>query len=348
MSVTIVTVPSEGPERRDSSARMKSAGTNAELCLSLLVTTRIHDHEADTSESMVRSLLRDQCSALAENPLSYLQTSGTDNAMWRVQRGDGVDLVVRLPRTDGAATSVAFELTLLPQLNSRLRAHTPVVHHAGSATDAFPYQWAVLEWLDGIDAWTGRDLLIDNPTDATKIAEELAQAVVMMREMSNVTDLPERAPGQRGGPLVPLLHNIERWLTDSRWNAEDILDVRAVRRVAAQCAEASETISARAFVHGDLIPGNLLIADARLAAIIDWGGAGFGDPAQDLNPAWAIFEGPARDAFREAVDADEETWLRAKAFELEHAIGGVLYYRPRKHPLGDVMARTLDRILADA
>jgi hypothetical protein len=44
---------------------------------------------------------------------------------------------------------------------------------------------------------------------------------------------------------------------------------------------------------------------------------------------------------------DDATWVRARTFELEHAVGGILYYTPRRHPLGDVMARTLDRILEE-
>ena len=83
----------------------------------------------------------------------------------------------------------------------------------------------------------------------------------------------------------------------------------------------------------------------RLSAIIDWGTAGYADPAQDLAPAWAVLDGHSRDIFRQAVDADEATWIRARTFELQHAVAGVLYYIPRRHPLGDVMARTLDRIL---
>ena len=102
-------------------------------------------------------------------------------------------------------------------------------------------------------------------------------------------------------------------------------------------------------LHGDLLPGNLLVdAHGRLGAIIDWGGAGIGDPAEDLAPAWSVFDERARAAFRAALEPDDDTWARARAIELEHALGGVLYYRPRHHPLGDVMTRTLDRILADA
>lgn len=101
-------------------------------------------------------------------------------------------------------------------------------------------------------------------------------------------------------------------------------------------------------MHGDLIPGNVLTIDGRLSAIIDWGGAGHGDIAQDLTPAWAILDGDGRSIFRGELEADSAAWLRARACALEQAVGGVLYYVPRRHPLGDVMARTLGRILADA
>jgi len=38
--------------------------------------------------------------------------------------------------------------------------------------------------------------------------------------------------------------------------------------------------------HGDLIPGNVLVADARLAGVIDVGGLGPADPALDPGAAW--------------------------------------------------------------
>jgi len=138
---------------------------------------------------------------------------------------------------------------------------------------------------------------------------------------------------------------LDGWLDDPAWSAGDLVDVAAIRRCADECREASDIVE-RVFVHGDLIPGNLLTTDGRLSAVIDWGGAGYGDPAQDLAPAWSVFDGRARDAFVEAMGADDETWLRARAFELEHAVGGIVYYAPRGHPLADVMRRTLDRLLA--
>lgn len=99
-------------------------------------------------------------------------------------------------------------------------------------------------------------------------------------------------------------------------------------------------------LHGDLIPGNLLVSDGRLTSILDWGGLGAGDPAQDPDPAWSVLDEAGAAAFREELDVDESSWLRARGFAVEQAIGGVIYYAPRHHPLGNVMQRTLQRLLS--
>ena len=46
---------------------------------------------------------------------------------------------------------------------------------------------------------------------------------------------------------------------------------------------------AAVWVHGDLLPGNLLVVDGRLSAVIDFGVLTVGDPACDLLPAWNLF-----------------------------------------------------------
>jgi len=99
-------------------------------------------------------------------------------------------------------------------------------------------------------------------------------------------------------------------------------------------------------LHGDLIPGNLLVAAGRLTSVLDWGGLGAGDPAQDFDPAWAVLDQTGTIAFRENLDIDEASWLRGRGFALEQAIGGVIYYTPRRHPLAEVMQRMLDRLLS--
>ena len=77
------------------------------------------------------------------------------------------------------------------------------------------------------------------------------------------------------------------------------------------------------------------------------GGLGAGDPAQDLIPGWSVLDTDGTAVFREGLGADDESWLRSRGFALEQAIGGIIYYTPRQHPLADVMRRTLGRVLAD-
>ena len=310
------------------------------------MTERIHDDEPDTSERVVRVLLAAECPQWSTAPIEYVMSSGTDNAMWRVRLQDQPDVVVRLPRRPDAAASAEHEMRVLRQIEQsqvRSRVITPSVRHTGRPHEVFPHRWSVLEWIDGSDAWTERVDLASRSLDA--LARDLARSVRAIGE-TTVADIRKRQPGSRGGPLRPLLERLEGWLDNPKWNADRLIDVTAVKRLAAEALEVADEPVVEGLVHGDLIPGNLLVDRGRLRAIIDWGGAGRGDTAQDLAPAWAVLTAAERPAFRDLLDVDDAAWLRGRTFELEHAVGGVLYYVPRRHPLGDVMSRTLDRILA--
>ena len=316
------------------------------VCDARNVSERIHDDEPDTSAPVVRSLLEAECPQWAQSPMEYLNTSGTDNAMWRVCVDDGPDVVIRLPRRSGAAAGVLAEAAVLQQIEQATIGSivsTPKLRHVGEPHERFPHHWTVLEWIDGSDAWTLRHDLDGRPLDA--LAHDLAEAVTMIGTIE-VEHAGQRSPGSRGGPLLPLLERLDGWLDSQEWNAAALVDVAAVRRLAAEALEVIDEPVIQGFVHGDLIPGNLLIDGGRLTAVIDWGGAGWGDTAQDLAPAWAVLTAAERSAFKTAVGADDAAWIRGRTFELEHAVGGVLYYLPKQHPLGDVMARTLERILA--
>ena len=100
--------------------------------------------------------------------------------------------------------------------------------------------------------------------------------------------------------------------------------------------------------HGDLIPGNVLVRGRRLAAVVDWGYASLADPALDLVAAWSLLGPAARQVFLERLAPDDATWHRARANAVEQALGALAYYTPRRHPLADVMARTLRRVLAES
>ncbi len=309
------------------------------------MTERIHDDDVDTSEVVARALLVEQCPQWAGRPLQLLRSSGTDNTMWRL----GNDLVMRLPRMSRAVDSLRKEVEVLPLLGQCALTgivQVPELHHAGEPDDTYPFPWAVFGWIDGNDVWQCRD---DANIDHEMFAVDLAGAVEAIAALPPLP-LAHRAEGDRGGPLPALLDELDRWLHDPRWSASTYVDVAAIERSAAESREAADSSGSdvrSSVVHGDLIAGNLVLHDRRLHAIIDWGGAAYGDRAQDLAPAWSVLDHRGRRAFREALGIDDATWLRARAFELEHAVGAIVYYTPRKHELADVMSRTLRRILTD-
>jgi aminoglycoside phosphotransferase (APT) family kinase protein len=84
-----------------------------------------------------------------------------------------------------------------------------------------------------------------------------------------------------------------------------------------------------------------------LAAVIDWGCLGLGDPAVDLMAAWSIVVGDARQAFREAAGVDDPMWDRARGWALSTAVIALPYYA-ETHPPRAANARVRIReVLAD-
>lgn len=87
-----------------------------------------------------------------------------------------------------------------------------------------------------------------------------------------------------------------------------------------EAALAAEWRGAPVWFHGDIASGNLLVRDGELAAVIDFGTSGVGDPACDLVIAWGMFDGESRQAFRDAVRQDAGTWARARGWALWKAL----------------------------
>jgi aminoglycoside phosphotransferase (APT) family kinase protein len=75
------------------------------------------------------------------------------------------------------------------------------------------------------------------------------------------------------------------------------------------------------WLHGDLHPGNVIVDDGRLAAVVDWGDIGVGDPATDLAAAWMQFPTGAHDEFWGAYGSvSEATWKRARGWAIHFGL----------------------------
>ena len=95
------------------------------------------------------------------------------------------------------------------------------------------------------------------------------------------------------------------------------------------------------WVHGDLAPGNVVLEDDDLAAVIDFGGLPVGDPAVDVMVAWNLLE-PQRSLFREEVGVDEGTWRRGPGAAFFQWIAAYDPHEPDREA-----TRVIGRILAD-
>jgi aminoglycoside phosphotransferase (APT) family kinase protein len=97
--------------------------------------------------------------------------------------------------------------------------------------------------------------------------------------------------------------------------------------------------------HGDLIPGNVLVAGDRLCGVLDTGGFRSADPALDLVSAWHLLQPGPREVLRRTLGCDDLQWERGKAWAFQQAIGAVWYYVESNPTMSGMGRRTLDRIL---
>jgi aminoglycoside phosphotransferase (APT) family kinase protein len=81
--------------------------------------------------------------------------------------------------------------------------------------------------------------------------------------------------------------------------------------------------------------------------VIDWGALGVGDPATELLPAWSLFRGASRDAYRRAIGFDDATWRRGRGLALSIAIVALPYYRDTLGERAERARDVLREVLAD-
>jgi aminoglycoside phosphotransferase (APT) family kinase protein len=272
---------------------------------------KMHVDEVEIDVDLVRRLLAAQHPELAGLPLRPVPSAGTDNALFRL----GDDLVVRLPRIHWAVDDVAKDLRWLPRLAPDLPLAIPAPVAAGSPGEGYPWPWSVQRWLDGVDATSGR------LADLRATAVDLAGFVTALRRIDG-SDGPRPGPTGRGVPLV-----VRDGATRAAIEAlGEGVDPDAVITAWETALAAPEWDGEPVWVHGDLTPGNLLVVDGRLSAVLDFGAAAVGDPAVDLLPAWNLFTGDARSAYREALGVDDAMWARGRGWALSVALIALPYY----------------------
>lgn len=89
------------------------------------------------------------------------------------------------------------------------------------------------------------------------------------------------------------------------------------------------------WIHGDLPPGNILVLDGRLKAVIDFGSLGVGDPCSDLIIAWNLLPAGARETFKTQMQVDDLTWKPGRGLALSIALIQLPYYANKNLELAE-------------
>ena len=230
----------------------------------------MHPNEIKTDAALVRRLLAGQFPQWADLRIAPVASYGTDHDIYRL----GDHLAARLPRIGWATKQAALEAKWLPKLAPHLPLALPVPLAIGHPADGYPFDWSVYKWLPGENA---------NGTinDLDQAAVDLAAFVKTLHQV-DTTGAHPRPPHGRGGLLAEGDEQVRRSIAQ----LGDKIDGDAAIRSWEESLNASPWDSEEVWVHGDLLPGNLLVVDGRLSAVIDFGCLNVGDPACDLQPAW--------------------------------------------------------------
>jgi aminoglycoside phosphotransferase (APT) family kinase protein len=295
-----------------------------------MATPKMHADEIETDVALVRRMLAGQFPQWAELAIEPVVSYGTDHDIYRL----GDNLAARLPRIEWATGQAKKEAEWLPKLAPHLPLAVPVQLAMGQPAEGYPFEWSVYEWLPGENA---------NGTiaDLDHAAVDLAAFVRALRQVDTTGAYP-RLSGSRGAPLSELDTHVRRAIAE----LGDRIDTEAAVRSWEESLHAQEWDGEDVWVQGDLLPGNLLVVDGRLSAVIDFGCLNVGDPACDLQPAWNVFAGDSRALYRAELQVDDASWLRGRGWSLYQAVMALPYYwdtnpgmiRQASHALAEVLA----------
>lgn len=286
--------------------------------------------EVDLDEALVRALLSTQHPDLAGLALERVD-AGWDNIMFRL--GDA--LCLRFPRRQVAAALLDNEQRWLPVIDSTLPIPIPTPLRIGRPGHGYPWNWSVVPWLPGSTA----DIEAPHSAEAMRFG-----AFLRALHRPAPPDAPQNEV--RGVPLRDRQQSVEERM--QRVAAHFDLTETHIVPLWNTALHAPIDVNDR-WLHGDLHPRNVLVAEGRITGVIDWGDITSGDIATDLASIWMLF----------ADRSDRETALNAygnvSAATLQRAKGWAVLFgivlldtglvdNPRHAEVG---RRTLQRLATD-
>lgn len=264
--------------------------------------------------------------------MTPVSVGGWDNRSFHL----GDSMLVRLPSAAGYVPQVEKEHRLLPMLAPHLPLQIPVPLALGRPGEGFAWPWSVYRWIEGETVRSA------GLADMAGFARDVARFLAALQAIDASNGPPAGAHNfHRGGDLRVYDGQSRRAMATLGAEIDGI-----TAREIWETALASRWENTPVFVHGDIADGNLLMRDGRLAAVIDFGCSGVGDPSADLVIAWNTLDSAGRRAFRQALPLDAPAWARGRGWALWKAL---ISLAERHHDAADaqLQRRVIAAIIAD-
>jgi aminoglycoside phosphotransferase (APT) family kinase protein len=295
-----------------------------------MFTQKFQAVEIDISAGLAARLIAEQFPQWAALPVRPVASQGT----WCVNYRLGDELVIRLPRVPGqGGLGPILGQAVLPRLARFLPVEVPHLVGLGQPAADYPNTWGVLRWIDG-------DVAVEGQLAAADLLA--ADVAGFLRALWSVR-LAGEVPCSPAGPLSAL-HDFTLGVIE---DARGMIDTDAATTIWDQAMHLPAWDGPEVWIHTDLMPGNLITRNGRLAAVLDFDSAGLGDPSRDLIVAWMALPASVRPAFRRAMGVDDATWLRGRARALSLALGHLHYYKELNPVMYDNAAYTIREVLSD-
>lgn len=290
----------------------------------------MHENELEIDENLVHTLLKHQCPKWANLPLKPIQSSGTDNTLFRL----GNEYIVRLPRIEWATESIDKEYMWVPKISQFLQIPISKPIFKGHPDKTYPWSWLVTKWNEGHNPH------FEKENEYELLAKDLAYFLNELHEIK----LGAGPSSRRGIPLKEMDHETKEAIGELAME----IDVPSVNSLWNQLINVPSWNRDPVWAHGDFLPGNILIQDSRLSAVIDFSDIGIGDPACDLVIGWSLLNSHSRAVFKNNLkNIDGDTWERGKGWALSIALIMLPYYKTTNPVLSSLARRMIKNVLSD-
>lgn len=295
--------------------------------------TRMHDNEFEINETIIKALLKNQRPEWANLPLKSIQSSGTDNTLFRL----GNQYVVRLPRIEwemgSIRKSIDKEYEWIPQIARCLKMPISEPVFKGNSESFYPWPWLVTKWNEGYNPNFEED------KEYELLAKDLAH---FLNELHGIK-LANGPLSRRGVSLKEIDTETRKALA----NLEGEIDIQSVIFLWNHLSNLPLWVKEPVWVHGDFLPGNILVQNNRLSAVIDFSDVGMGDPACDLIVAWSLLKPYSRRIFKDNLEnIDHDTWERGRGWALSIALIMLPYYKNSNPVLAALARRMIENVLS--